>query len=130
MITNSTDTLNTLLTTFSSGIDLDRKNAAGNTALHWAALNGHLAVVQALVRAGADVGVLNGVGQDAVFAAEAGGKEEVAGWLLKEGKGLESGVSGERGGVGMGPEGEGGGGGEEEFGMMGEEEVEEVLAPR
>lgn len=78
LITNSIDTLNALLAIISSGIDLDRKNAAGNTALHWAALNGHLAVVQALVKAGADVGVLNGVGQDAVFAAEAGGKEDVA----------------------------------------------------
>lgn len=46
--------------------------------------------------AGADVGVRNGRGQDAVFAAEGGGREEVEGWLLKEGRGLERCVGGGR----------------------------------
>lgn len=68
--------------------------------MHWAALNGHLGAVKALVGGGADVGVLNGRGQDAVFAAEGGGREEVGGWLLREGRGLEGCVGGGREGEG------------------------------
>lgn len=50
------------------------------------------------MRAGADVTIINGVGHDAIYAAEASGKGEVAEWLLREGKGLESCVAGGRGG--------------------------------
>lgn len=43
--------------------------------------------------------VVNGAGQDAVYAAEVCEKVEVAGWLLKEGSGLEVGGAGGRAGV-------------------------------
>lgn len=79
---------------------LESQNAAGNTPLHWAALNGHLDAVKALVRAGADPSVTNGAGHDVVYEAEVAGREEVVEWLLVEGKGLDVGIKG------MGGEGE------------------------
>jgi hypothetical protein len=42
-----------LLSPFSSPVDLDSVTFAGNTALHWAARNGHLDVVNALLDGGA-----------------------------------------------------------------------------
>ena len=44
--------------------------------------------------AGADPSAVNSAGHDAVYEAEINGKEEVVGWLLKEGWGLERGVGG------------------------------------
>jgi len=82
---------------------LESQNAAGNTSLHWAALNGHLQAVKALVKAGADPSVTNGAGHDVVFEAEVAGREEVVEWLLVEGKGLDVVVKG-RGGEGDGME--------------------------
>ena len=61
---------------------LNVANKSGNTALHWAALNGHLEAAKALVEAGADMGVKNLAGHDAAFEAEQAGKEEVAAWLI------------------------------------------------
>ncbi|KAI5292193.1 hypothetical protein KEM52_006549 [Ascosphaera acerosa] len=49
---------------------IDLRNYAGNTPLHWAALNTQLDCVKALVRAGADVHVKNQDGHDAAFLAE------------------------------------------------------------
>jgi uncharacterized protein len=72
---------------------LNTKNISGNTPLHWAALNGHLPFVQAIVKHGADVDILNKVGHDAIFEAELNDKREVAEWLLKEGDGLEKGLT-------------------------------------
>ena len=43
----------TLTLIFSSPVDLDSVTFAGNTALHWAARNGHLDVVNALLDGGA-----------------------------------------------------------------------------
>ena len=39
-----------------------------------------------LVETGADPGVVNKAGKEAVDEAEAGGKEKVVDWLLREGK--------------------------------------------
>ncbi|OOF94798.1 hypothetical protein ASPCADRAFT_208457 [Aspergillus carbonarius ITEM 5010] len=49
---------------------LNHRNYSGNTPLHWAALNTHLECVKALVEGGADVGIKNDAGFDAVFLAE------------------------------------------------------------
>jgi uncharacterized protein len=80
---------------------LDRKNNSGNTALHWAALNGHLEVVKALVEAGADPGVMNAAGRDAIVEAEMSGKEgadKCAVWMLEHWAGAEQGIgAGEEG---------------------------------
>ncbi len=74
---------------------INLKNRSGNTSLHWAALNGHLEAVKILVAAGADPSMTNHTGHDAVYEAEINSNEAVVEWLLKEGMGLETGVSGE-----------------------------------
>ncbi|KAL4926053.1 ankyrin repeat domain-containing protein [Aspergillus undulatus] len=49
---------------------INHANYSGNTPLHWAALNTHLECVKILVNAGADVGIKNEAGHDAIFLAE------------------------------------------------------------
>ncbi|RMJ24390.1 ankyrin repeat protein [Aspergillus sp. HF37] len=96
---------------------VNHRNHSGNTPLHWAALNAHLECVKALVAAGADVGIKNDAGLDAVFLAER------AAWSAN-GDGEEQGQEGESG------EGEGEGEGEaEDKGRMspGREVVEWLL---
>ena len=77
---------------------VNHRNVNGNTPLHWAALNAHLECVKVLVAAGADAGIVNEVGHDALFEAELGEKEgskEVVEWMLKNCDGLEKGASGQ-----------------------------------
>ncbi|KAL8711463.1 MAG: hypothetical protein Q9220_004121 [cf. Caloplaca sp. 1 TL-2023] len=59
------------------------QNLAGNTPLHYAALNQQLSAIKCLVAAGADPGVKNRAGHDSIFEAER--KEWVEGveYLLK-----------------------------------------------
>jgi uncharacterized protein len=71
---------------------VNRQNQSGNTALHWAALNGHADAVLALLQHGADPSVLNVAGHDALFEAEVNERTKAAEVLLAEGKELESGV--------------------------------------
>lgn len=74
---------------------LNAQNAAGNTALHWAALNGHLEAVKVLLDEGSDPTITNQKGHDAVYEAELNDKREVVEWVLKEGgEGLEEGLGG------------------------------------
>jgi hypothetical protein len=74
---------------------INAQNQAGNTALHWAALNGHLEAVKVLLENGGDPTITNARGHDAVYEAELNDKREVVEWVLKEGgEGLEEGVSG------------------------------------
>lgn len=73
---------------------LNRPNTLGNTALHYASLNGHLDSIKALIAHGADASILNKAGYDCVFEAERNGKTEVAEWLLREAIGLEKAVRG------------------------------------
>ncbi|KAL2420021.1 hypothetical protein ABEF95_001629 [Exophiala dermatitidis] len=85
------------LTSSSSSSLINRQNVSGNTPLHWAAINGHLEVVKALVAAGADPSIVNAAGRDAVVESECSankGAEECANWLLKNCEGLERGVGG------------------------------------
>lgn len=105
-----TDIIKHLLTTISSSSSLptllNSRNAAGNTPLHWAALNGHLTAVQVLVEAGADPYIQNGVGHDAIYEAEVNDRNEAVEWMLKEGgEGLEelaAAAAGEEEGEGSG----------------------------
>lgn len=86
------------LTTQSSGL-VNHQNVSGNTPLHWAALNGHLEIVKALVKAGADPTIVNEAGRDAVVEAEYSAKStatDCATWLLKECEALEKGAGGAR----------------------------------
>jgi len=75
---------------------VNHKNVSGNTPLHWAAPNGHLSCVKALVAAGADSSITNEAGHDAVYEAKYSGKEdgkEVAQWILANCAGLEKGTN-------------------------------------
>ena len=75
---------------------LNAQNKSGNTALHWAALNGHLEFVKKLLENGADPTITNQKGHDAVYEAELNDKKDVVEWVLKEGgEGLEEGFGGE-----------------------------------
>jgi len=73
---------------------LNAPNKSGNTALHWAALNGHVDILVVLLQHGADPSILNSAGHDALFEAELNEKSKAAEVLLAEGKGLESTVNG------------------------------------
>lgn len=74
---------------------LNAQNKSGNTALHWAALNGHLESVKKLLECGADPTITNQKGHDAVYEAELNDKKEVVEWVLKESEGLEEGIAGD-----------------------------------
>ncbi len=74
---------------------ISQKNNAGNTALHWASLNGHLSVVQALVMsANADPTLTNNAGHDVIYEAEANDKEAIVSWILSHCKDVEGAVEG------------------------------------
>jgi uncharacterized protein len=78
---------------------VNHKNVSGNTPLHWAGMNGNLDVVKLLVGAGADAGIRNEAGRDAVVETEFSAKEgskECAEWMLKNCAGLEKGLEGAR----------------------------------
>jgi hypothetical protein len=84
---------------------VNHRNVSGNTPLHWAGMNGHLEVVKALVGAGADPGIANAAGRDAVVESECSandGARECAEWMLRECEGLERGVGGGQGSGGAG----------------------------
>jgi ankyrin repeat protein len=72
---------------------VNRQNKAGNTALHWAALNGHLDAVKVLLEQGADPTIKNARGHDAIYEAELNDKMQIVDWVLKNaGEGLEQGA--------------------------------------
>lgn len=70
------------------------KNIAGNTALHWASLNGHLEVVKALIlEANADPTLTNLAGHDAIYEAEFNDKKDVVEWVLRHCEYIEKALS-------------------------------------
>lgn len=79
-----------LISAQSTSSFLNAQNAWGNTPLHWAALNGHLEAVKALVVAGAAIGIKNKAGHDAAYEAEIYSKNSVVEWLLQKDKEFES----------------------------------------
>lgn len=61
------------------------QNDSGNTALHWAAYNGHLEVCQLLAEEyHVNVFIRNHAGHDAIYEAGNNSKEEVENWFLKQ----------------------------------------------
>lgn len=64
---------------------VNAQNQQGNTPLHWAAYNGHLAVAKLLLAAGADMWIKNAAGHLAMFEAERADKNEVVQYLLEAG---------------------------------------------
>jgi len=64
---------------------VNRQNSQGNTPMHWAAYNGHLQVVKALIDAGADMWIKNQAGHLAMFEAERAEKNEVVQYMLDAG---------------------------------------------
>lgn len=79
---------------------MNAQNTAGNTPLHWAALNGHLECVKVLLDNGADPTITNKAGHDPVYEAELNDKKDVVEWVLKESESLEEGIGGEGGAEG------------------------------
>lgn len=69
---------------------LNAQNTWGNTPVHWAALNGHLEAVKALVKAGANLGIRNKAGHDAVYEAQMNSNDKVVEWLLLQDRGVGS----------------------------------------
>lgn len=64
---------------------INHYNGAGNTALHWSSLNGHLETTKILVENGADLWIRNRAGNLAVFEAENAGKDDIVAFLLQAG---------------------------------------------
>ncbi|KNC79091.1 hypothetical protein SARC_08503 [Sphaeroforma arctica JP610] len=62
--------------------DVNIGNEAHNTALHWAAINGHIDVVKALVEAGGDPDIKNEAGHSATFEALNNNHEAVITFLI------------------------------------------------
>lgn len=120
-----TDSLGTDILTYTLALCpslVTRANAAANTPLHYAALNGHLDAARLLLAhlVGADVleylTAKNAAGHDAAFEAESAGKEDVVNWLLGKMDEVERGGGGGEISVGVGEEEE-----EEEAGKEGED---------
>lgn len=68
----------------SQGADVNNKDAAGVTALHYAARNGHLEVAQFLLEKGADANV-KALGMTALMGAAQNGRLETARLLVEHG---------------------------------------------
>jgi hypothetical protein len=60
-------------------------DAAGNTALHLAALNGHFDAVETLANAGANTEYRNNAGENAIHAAVRGASTDVLAIILRDG---------------------------------------------
>ena len=65
-------------------VDVNHKNNSGNTALHWAALNGHADCVAVLIKSGADVMVANQFQKTAFDEAIARDKKDCCELLVRE----------------------------------------------
>ena len=64
-------------------VDPNIANAQGNTALHWACVNGHTAVVEKLLSVGAKTAVCNAGGRTALDEAMHNDRQECIDAILK-----------------------------------------------
>lgn len=61
---------------------INHPNTSKSTALHWAALNGHLHITRTLADSGADLTLENAAKHDALDEAERAGKKDVVRFLM------------------------------------------------
>ncbi|PTB49563.1 hypothetical protein M431DRAFT_270473 [Trichoderma harzianum CBS 226.95] len=69
--------------TFSKGANINIKDRYGRTALFYAAWNGHMTIVQILVKAGARVDVVDSIGGTPISYALCYGHEEITNELMR-----------------------------------------------
>ena len=69
---------------------LDATNEYGNTGLHWAAMNGHLAVVRLLVESGASPALANDKNYVPLDLAGLNDKVEIVDYFLAQAQKLET----------------------------------------
>ncbi|KAG7831813.1 hypothetical protein KL919_000772 [Ogataea angusta] len=62
---------------------VNKQNESGNTALHWAAYNGHVKTIKVLCEFGADPFLKNNFSHDAIYEAEKNNKPEVEKYFLE-----------------------------------------------
>lgn len=73
-----------------AGDDLSASALGGMTAMHWAAKNGSMEIVDMLLEAGADVNAGNKVGKTPVALAAESGQVEVLGRLIEKGATIDT----------------------------------------
>lgn len=84
---------------------LNQQNDSGNTALHWAAYNGHLECVKLLSDAGSDPFIQNNFKHDTFFEAQNSKHDDIVKFLLETfGEELEAQSEGEKGDKKVDPE--------------------------
>ncbi|CAM3509804.1 ankyrin repeat domain-containing protein [Occultella aeris] len=81
-----------LLEFFDHGLDVDVRDADGNTALMLAAYHGHEGAVAALIERGADVDLRNNRDQSPVAGALFKGEDEIVAALRAAGADLDAGT--------------------------------------
>jgi len=74
-----------VLMALQAGADVNHKDEDLRTALHWAAINGHDALAQALLGAGVDVNAKAWDGRTALYFAREYDTREVEALLLQQG---------------------------------------------
>ena len=78
------------LRVIAAGADVNERSADGSTALHWAAHQSDLELVDLLLERGADPNILNDYGVTAIAAAAVEGDYEVIKALVEAGANVES----------------------------------------
>lgn len=66
-------------------VDINARDEFGNTALHWASVNGHIAVVRELIQKGADVNAKNKTNSTPLHLASGSGQIMAVRELIKNG---------------------------------------------
>ena len=70
------------------GIDINKRDAEGNTALHYTCMKGYRDIVSMLLKAGADAAIPNNRSETPLHAAARSGNKEILGNLLQGGADL------------------------------------------